>query len=165
MLKTKTEDCSKCGYDRPVWKRENKLPVCQYCASKSNKIKQVTPKTAEKQKARRTKLNIYFDYHIGICERSEESNTPIPNPGRINICHIFPKRLYKSVEDNLDNVVYLEIQEHVRFDYLLDTFNFKQLEKEFTNSWGIVCKRVRKLLPLIKEQKKLKIKFEEYFNL
>ena len=122
-------------------------------------------KTAEKKKLRKEKLDIFFDILIpSCCAYSEESEQYISNPNRTNICHIFPKRIYHSVEDNLTNHVLLTFDEHTRFDDLLDKLDFEQLEKEFKNSWSIVCLRAKKLLPLLKERGSLRIKFEDIFN-
>lgn len=131
---------------------------------KKYRLKRFTAKTYEKKKQRSEKLSVYYDTLISRCVRSEESGEYIPNPSRMNICHIFYKRKYKSIEDDLDNYVYLESDKHATLDRLLDLLDFNQIEKEFPNSWSIICERVKRLLPKIKESGKLKSKFEEYFN-
>ena len=160
-MKLKTETCSKCGNDSPIWKRENKQPICQFCANKKSKLKQMTPKTKQKNTARAIKLSIYYDYHISLCRKSEESGIPITNPGRIHVAHLLPKRTYKSVESNLDNFIYLLPQEHLLMDSLLDKLDFVGLKKKFKNSWTIILQRVEKMLPLITEKKKLIFEFEK----
>ena len=120
-------------------------------------------KTIEKKKLRKEKLNIFFDKLILRCVYSEESNRLIPNPNRTNICHIFPKRTYHSIEDNLDNHIFLTFTEHTRFDNLLDKLRFEELEGFMC--WGVVCERVRKLLPVTTENGSLKSKFQEYLSL
>jgi len=163
-LKKNKEFCSKCGQERLVWKRIKGQPYCQFCSSPMKALKKTTPKIQAKNKERRVKLNIYFDYHIEQCLRSEESGQVIPYPSKVNICHIFPKRVYHSVENNLDNFVYLTAEEHNQFDHLLDLYKFEELEKNFKNSWSKICTRAKKLLPLIIENKKLKIEFELYLK-
>lgn len=131
--------------------------------SSRKRIKPITEKTRQKKKEQSEIRNEYFEYHLLRCERSLESGQPIPNPTRANICHIFPKRLYKSVQANVENCIYLTLSEHTRFDQLLDTNNFKQLEQEF-KCWDTVLKRIKFLLPQVKENGKLKTLLEEYIN-
>lgn len=127
-------------------------------------LRKQTPKTAAKKKERSAKLSIFYDYHIAQCHKSEESGQIISNPSRMNICHIFYKRTYKSVEDNLDNYVYLTGEEHSALDRLLDILDFETIQNEFPNSWKIICERVKILLPQVKETGKLKIKFQGYLE-
>jgi hypothetical protein len=162
LLKLKNKKCIECGReDQPHFSKKR----CKSCASKSyGKIKPVTNKSKAKRKEQSSIRDVYFEALIPLCKKSDESGVPIYNATRANICHIFPKRTYKSVQANLDNHIFLTIDEHTRFDYLLDTLNFEQLEKEFKNSWQKVLFRVKKLLPLTHENGKLKIKFEEYLK-
>lgn len=127
-------------------------------------LKRQTPKTAAKNKARREKLSVYYDTLISRCSQSEESGEYISNPSRMNVCHIFPKRRYKSVEDNLENYVFLTAEEHANLDRLLDLNDFETIEKEFKNSWSIICQRAKHLLTLLKESGNLRTKFQNYLN-
>lgn len=95
---------------------------------------------------------------------SIETGIGIPNPSAMNMAHIFPKDSYPSVAINPDNIVMMTWEEHTRFDELLGSHEFEQLAIEFPNSWGKICRIVGELLPLIEEQKPLKIKFEKYLN-
>lgn len=135
------------------------------CASKSyKKPKQVSEKKKSAKKKQSNRRNKYFDYHIERCTHCEESGEVIPYPSRLNICHIIDKGRHPSVEDNLDNYVYLTGDLHTEFDNLLFKHRFEELEKEFPNSWSVVVSRMEKLLPLVKEQTRFKIKFEEYLE-
>lgn len=110
------------------------------------------------------KTDTYFKYHLDKIKKGascEESGEYL-NASKMHVCHIFPKRIYKSISDNKINCVYLTWQRHYDFDRLLDTFDFEGLEEKFPGSWSKICDRVRKLLPKIKETGKLKDKFEEY---
>lgn len=127
-------------------------------------LRKITPKTAAKNKLRKEKLDVYYETLIGQCRICEESGKPIYNPSRMNVCHIFKKSIYHSVEDDLDNHIFLLPEFHSRLDTLLDTLNLAQIEKEFPNSWGLICERVRKFLPKITEKKRLLFKFQEYLN-
>lgn len=126
-------------------------------------IKRVTEKTKERKKVVSEIRNKYFEYHIERCGHSEESGVAIPEPTRANICHIFPKRIYKSVQADVMNCVYLTLEEHTRFDQLLDKMDFETLEQEF-KCWSLVLSRVENLLPRITENKTLSLKFRELLN-
>lgn len=126
-------------------------------------IKRMTEKTKVHKKKVSEKRDKYFEHHIEICECSEESGAAIPAPSRANICHIFPKRTYSSVQADLENYVYLTLEEHTRFDQLLDRMDFETLEKEF-KCWGLVISRVEKLLPRVVENKTLSLKFRELID-
>lgn len=95
---------------------------------------------------------------------SMESGEHIPELGTVNIAHIFPKQKYKSISRHSDNIIIFTWAEHTRFDTLLGALDFKALEKEFPNSWGIICKRVVKLLHVCSEAGKLRRAFEEYLG-
>ena len=73
-----------------------------------------------------------------------------------NICHLYPKRKYKSVAEDNDNIIYLTADEHTRFDYLLDTMDFSRLLDEFINVWLLAARRMRDLAPRVEEDGKLK---------
>ncbi len=162
MIKRVNKKCTECGREDQPWFSKKR---CKRCASKSyNRPKKITEKAAKKKKIQSSIRDIYFETLIPLCKRSEESGTPIYDANRVNICHLFPKRTYKSVQANLDNHIFLTADEHTRFDQLLDTLQFDKLEEEFPNAWQIVIKRVKKLLPFVEENKKLKIKFEKYLE-
>lgn len=138
--------------------------MCKKCYSKNKtSIKRVSQKTLEKKAVQSTIRDEYFEWHIKHCKSSEESGKPINDPARTNICHLWPKRTYKSVQGDLDNCIYLTWEEHTRFDYLLDIFDFETLEKEY-KCWSKVVKRMENLLPKIEENGKLRYRFEEYLK-
>ena len=174
MIKKKKKVCKGCGNEEYIWSKG----MCKKCAPTQNaiksssilkkgksKIRKSNPKTRERRKENKACLDFYFDYHIQRCNSSEETGKAIYSATRANICHLLPKRTYKSVMCNVDNCVYLTLDEHTRFDYLLDTFQFDKLEKEFKNSWPLCCKRYRKLIPLCEEKGKLIIKLKDYLSI
>lgn len=126
-------------------------------------IKKVTDKTRAKNKIRKEKLDVYYETLMENCFFCAETKKRI-TPSRMSICHIFPKRTYKSIEADLDNHIYLQPSLHSRLDVLLDTLNLAQIEKEFPNSWGLICERVKRLLPKITEKKRLLITFQDYLQ-
>lgn len=153
----KSKKCSEC--DRPAFSKG----LCQLHQPKKG-IKQNRESTKGKTAIKKEKRNSYFEYHLERCTRSEESFKQISNPTRANVCHIIPKGLHPSVQDNLENCVYYLFQEHDRFDKLLFSLEFEKLEKEFKNSWNKVCIRAKNILPLCKESTNLSRELEKYLN-
>lgn len=171
---SKLYPCKKCGTEVPI-RSKGLCPMCrenqrrengeETAMSKKSHIPRITEKTKKKNKERKAIRDVYFDYHIAQCKKSEESNKPIYNPTRANICHILPKGQYPSLQANLDNFVYLTFEEHERFDLLLFSHSFKTLEKEFTNSLPIILKRLKKIIPLCMENKILLQELIKHFEL
>lgn len=153
----KSKKCSEC--DNPVFSKG----FCRFHQPKKS-IKKSREQTVEKKKETQDKRNVYFDYHINRCTHSEESKKPINNPTRANICHILPKSLHPSLQDNLDNCILLTFSEHERFDKLLFSLEFNKLEKEFKNSWDNVCFKIKYLLYLSEESSNLSRELEKYIN-
>lgn len=146
----KNKKCIKCGReDLPHFSNKR----CYYCARKSySKPKQVV-KTEEK-----SELDTYYDTKIKesrIEPFSFESGKTIYNISRKNICHLLPKRTYKSVSSHDENFVLLTFEEHTRFDHLLDKFRFEDLANEFPKTLAKLILFVRKYQNIL-EEKKLK---------
>lgn len=152
---SKNKICIECGRDDlPHFSNKR----CYYCARKSYfKPKQVV-KTEDK-----SELDNYYTERIKQSEIepfSFESGKTIYNITRKNICHLLPKRTYKSVSAHPENFVLLTFEEHTRFDNLLDKFRFKELASEFPRSFEKLLQFV-KTYEKILENKKLK---EELLN-
>jgi hypothetical protein len=172
-MELKKKNCIECG-NEDYWFSKKRCKLCAQKAyakkSEENKekkayyIPKITEKTKLKNKEKSDIRSVYFDYHISRCKRSEESGVLIYEPTRVNICHIFDKSRHESVQANLDNYVYLTLDEHTRYDQLLYQHRFTELEDEFTNAWLIACTRMAKILPLVKENTKFKIKIQEYLD-
>lgn len=170
MLSKKPKKCTVCGHEKLIW-TGGMCAVCARLKSKPLKGTSTFRKKAFKIKRSPTGKSEHIrDFYsdlkkeLGDMTVSIESNTNIPHPSSINMAHIFPKGSYPSVATNKDNIVILTWEEHTRFDELLGAHRFEDLEVEFPNSWDIICDRARRLLPMVKEQKNLRFKFEEYLN-
>lgn len=111
-----------------------------------------------KAKPKGKSLAVFFGAHVARLSMTRRSATGayIPCPGVSNICHLYPKRKYKSVAEDNDNIIYLTADEHTRFDYLLDTMDFSRLLDEFGNVWLLAARRMRDLAPRVEEDGKLK---------
>lgn len=127
-------------------------------------IKKSTLRTAEKNKDKISIRNIYFDYHIEKCIYSEESRNLINNPTKANICHLIDKGRHPSLQDNLENCIYLTFSEHERFDKLLFSLEFEKLEKEFKNSWDKTCIKYNNLLHLCTENTNFTRELKKYLD-
>lgn len=169
MIKPKNKKCVECGRDDQPWFSKKR---CKSCATKAyggikstpKPIKPITAKTAKKKAKQSSVRQVYFDYHINRCKYSEESGKPIGEATRANIAHLFDKGRHESVQANLDNFLYLTLQEHTDFDKHLFRLDFQEIEKEFPKSWEIACKRMKKILPLVKERTKFYFAIKNYLN-
>ena len=169
MIKSKNKKCIECGREDQPWFSKKR---CKSCAQKSyggisstpKPIKAITAKTAKKKTEQSTVRQVYFDYHTKRCTKSEESGKGISGANRGNICHLVDKGRHKSVQANLDNFVYLTLQEHTDFDKHLFRLDFQALEENFPNSWKIACRRLKKVLPLVEERTKFYFAIKNYID-
>lgn len=153
----KSKKCKEC--DRDSFSKG----LCQIHQSKKC-IKSSRPSTRVKKAEVQEKRSVYFDYHISRCFRSDESFTVISEANRSNICHLVDKGRHASLQDNLENCIYLQRSEHERFDLLLFSHRFEDLEKEFKNSWDKSCAKYRKLLPLCEESTNFTRELTKYLD-
>lgn len=153
----KSKKCSEC--DNPVFSKG----FCRFHQPKKS-IKKSRKQTVEKKKETQDKRNVYFEYHLNKCVRSDESGKPIISPTKANICHIFDKSRHPSLEDNLLNCVYLTLDEHQDFDRLLYSHRFSILEEKFKNSFEKACLIGKELLPLCQENTIFTREFKKYID-
>jgi len=168
MIKKKKKICIECKEPKYIFSKK-KCREC-YIRTETKPLKSNTSlkKSSLKNKTKKETepcLENYFKYHIIKCKTSDETGLPIVNPTKASICHVFPKRKYKSVQCDLRNCVYLTLQEHSQFDNLLDKHEFERLEKEFPNTWKKVKNIVQKILPDVKEEGRLKTALKNYLGI
>lgn len=129
MIKAKNKKCVECGReDLPHFSKGR----CKYCASKSYKGFN-PPKIKDK-----TELNDFYEEAINIAKKhpySFETGEYIGDITRANIAHLFPKRKYKSLATNHDNVVLLTLEQHTIFDDYLDKMQLDKVQKFFPNTY------------------------------
>lgn len=149
MIKPKKKICTTCGKETYIFSKGR----CKNCAQRD-----YNKPTAEK-----IENSDFFKEFVKTAKPvCRESKRHIPNFSKFNCCHIFPKRRYKSVAHNPDNIIIYSFQKHTRFDELLDRMKIDEFIKEFPNSHKIVIEKVKKLIPLITEHGELKNKFQEF---
>lgn len=146
--------CERCG--RMVAIRSKGL--CPACRSKELSPRERGPIAARRPARKDTGLPAFFGRHIEILRSRRVSATgkPIYYPSAANICHLYPKRRYKSVATDDRNVVYLTLEEHNMFDRLLDCMEFDKLLKEFGGVWIKIARTMTDLAPEVEEEGKLK---------
>ena len=155
--------CKQCGVE-VIIRSKGLCPLCRKkeVGEKPRKaIKSLSPKRKTSSFENKIIMGEYFSHHLNLCRQSENSGVFISEPTRVNICHLLPKRIYKSVKDNIDNCIYLTQDEHTRFDYLLDTLNLDKIHQEMPVAYKILFERLEKILPLVQEKGKLLFKLEE----
>lgn len=131
--------------------------LCPACRSRELPQKERKP-LAAKRKPKDDSLAVFFGAHVARLSAVRRSLTGayIEIPGVCNVCHLYPKRRYKSVAKDDRNVIYLTMEEHTRFDNLLDSMDFNGLLREFGNTWLWIANRMVEIAPDIKEEGKLK---------
>lgn len=158
--------CERCG--KEVLIRSKGL--CQYCRSKELPPKEKKRITSSyKKKVVNPDLSGFFRLMLEKLEDSRISYTgkPIHFPTVCNVCHILPKRFYKSVATEEQNIIFLSDSEHTRFDHLLDCLEFDKLEQEFPGVWKIALDRIKTMMKenKIKECGKLMLEIQDkYFK-
>lgn len=130
---------------------------CSRHSDVSKKIKQGKPKEKDTYYE-------YFKYHLEKCKRSENSGQIITEPTKSNICHILPKSSHPSVGNNKNNFVYLTFSEHERFDQLIFSHRFEDIEIEYPKLVPILVSRLSEVLPVCKENTLLKNKIEKWIE-
>lgn len=166
MIKSYRYKCRECGREVSILSKG----LCPYCRSKELPKKERKPiRSRVKSKREDDNYSSFFAKHIEILSEkrmSMFSGKSIYMPSTCNICHILPKRRYKSVAKEDLNILYLTHDEHTRFDYLLDTLDFENLRKEFGDIYRLAVMRVEymSLQGMIKEHGRLLDEFEKHFK-
>lgn len=145
MVQKRTYVCDRCGREVRI-RSKGLCPACR--AKELNDSKERKPflhKTVtSKKKTKDPELSGFFRLMLDELseKRMSETGRSIPIPTVCNVCHILPKRIYKSVAKERKNIIFLTDTEHTRFDYLLDTLDFDGLEREFGHVWVKACRTI-----------------------
>lgn len=135
----KLYECKECGRKVIILSKG----LCQVCRSKT--------KPAARRKPRKKSHNYSGFYRACIEELftikiSEYSGRSIIYPTTCNICHILPKRTYKSVAENRDNIVFLTEEEHSKYDKFLDCIDLPGLRVSMPGLYDLTIRRVSKMI-------------------
>lgn len=134
-------ECKKCGKLSKIFSQGE----CLNC-SKLRYIKN----RKEKRKERHT----FFNSRIGNSGVCVESGTVIKELKSSNVCHIFPKRIYKSIETNEDNIIILTAEMHSKLDMYLDNMDLGGLKENMPKSYQYILDKFAVLKDSIKETDK-----------
>lgn len=121
--------------------------LCQACRSKElppKKNNRLTSVKVNRKKVRDPELSGFFRLMLEELGQTKMSMTgaPIHSPSVCNVCHILPKRIYKSISKCRDNILFLQDSEHDTFDMYLDRFDFDKLEQCFPFVWKYAVNKV-----------------------
>ena len=170
MLKRKFKECKSCGLNKLIWKEGKCVDCCKpsFTQRKSNPfpLKAMKSQLKKTRKSNKGNKKFFEEVHEQFQDSpvSFESGKNLGELGTVNMAHIMPKEVYKSVAHNLANIILLTWEEHTRFDELLMAHEFEKLEQEF-NSWSKICLRLKEILYLCEEEGKLKNSLKKYLKL
>lgn len=140
--------CS-CGRKVPILSKG----LCPLCRSKQLPKKERKPISSKARVKKSTNYSGFFAScleELSTIKISEYSGRPIPYPTTCNVCHILPKRIYKSVAEDRGNIIFLTESEHHELDKYLDTMDLDSLENKMPGLYNMVLNRV---FLLIQEEK------------
>lgn len=142
MIKLKNKTCIICGREDQPWFSKKR---CKGCASKSYAKASTIPK-----KTKKTYTSFFKECAIVLPNFCQESGKPL-NINAFNCAHIFPKRKYKSIDEDFDNIIILDLQHHTTLDNHLDKMEFDKIKEKLPNTYKIIMERLDILLPSITE--------------
>jgi len=151
MNQDKLYPCVECGKEVKIRSKGK----CSYCRAKelqnSTTVSKPTAPTKTVNRLIQERKNRVHNFFVQLLEEmlpiSAESGTFITDFSKKNLCHILPKRIYHSVEEDVMNIVILTWSEHARFDELLDNREKELLLKEFPT----VCAIIRERMPYFRD--------------
>lgn len=169
MLKPKLKVCEGCGKSKMIWK-QGRCKSC--CASTFKSLEGGTKslKASSFKKKYKKKTTGHKEFFIKQIEEfkpnpySFESGKYVGEITGVNLAHIMPKEIYKSVAHEPLNIILLTWEEHTRFDELLGRHEFTKLEEEF-KSWSKICNRLKKVVNLCEEYGNLRNALEKYLKI
>ena len=169
MLKRKLKECKSCGLDKVIWKEGKCADCCKpsFKPLKNNPfpIKAMKSQLKKTRKSNKGNKKFFEEVHAQFQDSpvSFESGKNLGELGTVNMAHLYPKEIYKSLSHDLENIILLTWEEHTRFDDLLFSHQFDKLELEF-KSWGKIRDKMTILLTKCKEEGKLKQAFIKYIG-
>ena len=135
--------------------------------NKNSGVSYKKPKTWKKKSNKA--LDKFFDEQLILCSEnpySIESGTRLPI-AKFNLAHILPKRPgggFPSIATNPKNIMFLTLDEHNKYDKLLDEHRFDKIAELFPNMWPNVKIEIKYLLSVATENNKLYIALSNYLN-
>ena len=161
MITQKLKPCKSCQKLSKIFSKGCCLP----CSKKSYKpIKKTSERGLAKRKEERSE---YPEFFIEAIRRFNlhpyciETGNRIWGISAVNICHLLPKRKYKSVAVDFDNVICLSWEMHTLLDGYLDTMQIDKIKEKMPNTWKIIIEKVTILKDRVLEIGKLRTMLEK----
>lgn len=140
---------------------------CLACSKKTFKaIKHTSVRGVAKRQEERSE---YPEFFIEAIRRFKlnpyctETGKRIWDISSVNCAHLYPKRKYKSVALNFDNLICLSWEMHTLLDRYLDTMQLNKIEEEMPNTWKVIKEKVGLLKDKVLEIGKLRTFLENQF--
>ena len=135
------------------------------CSKKSYKpIKKTSERGLAKRKEERSEYPEFFIEAIrrfNLHPYCVETGHRILNLSSTSIAHLYPKRKYKSVAVDFDNVICLSWEMHTLLDGYLDTMQIDKIKEKMPNTWKIIIEKVTILKDRVLEIGKLRTMLEK----
>lgn len=146
--------CEVCGREVAIRSKG----MCPICRKKSLE--------GEKKPVKKTPKENYSDFYAShirrlLLTKTSVTGRPIAYPTVCNICHIFPKRMYKSVAKDDYNIIYLTQDEHTFMDRCLDEMDLVKIKERMPDVYAVILSRYEKIKDRIEESGKLKTLLED----
>lgn len=125
---------------------------CVSCRQKKYQQNTQDRKNKQAEKDDNSDLDSYFEFHIDFIKKNEcscmECGVKLSNPDRWNVCHILPKKIFKSVRSLLENSIYLCRTHHQEFDNTWERASKMKV-------WAIAVQKVKSFIFVVKEKHKI----------
>jgi hypothetical protein len=156
MIIQKLKPCKSCQKLSKIFSKG----CCLSCSKKTYKpIKKTTERGLAKRKEERSEYPEFFQEAIRRFNTDPycvETGKRIWNMSSVNCGHLYPKRKYKSVSVDFDNIICLSWEMHTLLDGYLDTMQIDKIKEKMPNTWKVIKEKVLLLKDKILETGKLR---------
>lgn len=124
-MQQKKKICKSCSKETYIFSKGE----CLNCSRK-----RYVSKRSEDRKERRQ----FFKVGVGKSDYCVETGAYIQSLSSGNLCHILPKRSYKSVETDVNNIIILTLEQHHKLDRYLDSIDLQGLKENMPKSYEFI---------------------------
>lgn len=155
MNSRKLYKCKECGREVAILSKG----LCPGCRSKQLPKKAAKPIRMKSKKKEVSYTSFYEKCLEELHTRkfSDYSGKPIVCPTVCNVCHILPKRKYKSVAEDRANIFFLTDEEHTEYDRLMDTLDFETMKSKMPDLYYMTIGRFRSMFEASKIEERGKL--------
>lgn len=159
----KLKSCKSCQLPSKIFSKG----CCLACSKKTFKvIKHTSVRGVAKRQEERSEYPEFFIEAIkrfNLHPYCTETGVRLWSITSVNIAHLYPKRKYKSVAVDFDNVICLSWEMHTLLDSYLDTMQIDKIKEKMPNTWKVIKEKVVLLKDKILETGKLRSFLETEF--